>query len=839
MASLKDLDWFDLLKGIQKPGRYTGGEWNSIRKDPSKVKARIALIFPDLYEIGMSYLGQKILYADINAHPDYAAERVFAPWPDFEERLRERNRPLCSLENQTPLSAFDILGFSLLYELNYSNVLTVLDLGGLPLKSGDRSEDCPLVMAGGPAAFNPEPVAEIFDAFLIGDGEEAILEILDLVSRHKKDGRETKRRRILEDLARVQGIYVPSLHSVAGGSVSRPVKKRVVSSLEDRAFPRDIVVPNIKTVFDRVSIEAQRGCPERCRFCQATVLYFPPRPKDPNLLVDTARKSVRSTGYEEASLAALSIGDYPYIHAVLDSLMRGFEREKVSLSLSSLRPKSLTKDIAENIVRVRKTGFTLVPEAGTERLRCVINKSLTDGEIKEAVGNAFSEGWRLIKLYFMVGLPTETEEDLEGIVETVRTIIKIGQGILNRAPQINLSLSSFIPKPHTPFQWEGMDTPDVLRDKHDFVRSRLKRYRLVKFNKVNPHASFLEAVFSRGDRRLNDVLIEAWKRGARFDSWDERLRFQAWEEAFKERDVDPSLFLKARPTGDPLPWDHIETGIPKSTLIEERRKAYGQERTRSCLERKCAECGGCSLWKGFKKRFPVTEIQEAALREPFGEKASSPRRYRVTYAKRGRIRLIGHNDTNNIIQRVLRRADVPVLYSKGFHPKMSLTFLPALPLGMGGEEEIFEFLTDHEMEEESLVARLKASAPDGLVVLAASRIPLDEAPLHRCIESYLYAVDLRDGDIQKSPLLDGFPDGAGWEERISERIEFLLRKGDFPPGLAGMELCPGDLSLEIEIKPGQGRTVRPQDVVETLFDIPHPSYALTRRKVNLKKERKT
>jgi radical SAM family uncharacterized protein/radical SAM-linked protein len=847
MKADKEMDWIDLLKGIQKPGRYTGHEWNSVRKNPSTVKVRIALVFPDLYEIGMSYLGQKILYADINAHKDYAAERVFAPWPDFEKRLRERNVPLFSLENRTPLQEFDLLGFSLLYELNYSNVLTILDLGGIPLKSGDRSDSHPLVIAGGPAAFNPEPIADIFDAFLIGDGEQAVFEILALFADHHKALSGESRAQQLQRLSGISGIYVPSLYAwetsndqslvVAApvGEAPPAIEKRVVSSFKRRSFPEDIIVPNIKTVFDRVSVEAARGCPERCRFCQASVLYFPPRAKDPDQLVKTVRNSVHSTGYDEASLTALSIGDYPYIHQVLDSLMNGFEEERISLSLSSLRPKSLTKEIAENIVRVRKTGFTLVPEAGTERLRCVINKSLTDEEIRQAVENAFSEGWRLIKLYFMVGLPTETEADLEGIVETVQTIIQIGSEVLKKAPQINLSVSSFIPKPHTPFQWEGMDPPDILSEKHRFIRSRLKKYRSVKFNRINPQASLLEAVFSRGDRRLNDVLLEAWSRGARFDSWDELFYFQAWEEAFRKKGLDFALYLKSRQPDVPLPWDHISTGIPKSTLLEERRKAYSAVRTSSCLKLKCAECRSCSLWTGYEKRFPQRDIEAAIPPESFGIRKERSLRYRVTYAKMGLARFLGHNDMNNIIQRSLRRAGIPVLFSRGFHPKMLLIHLPALPLGMEGEEELFEFLSPHDMDEGALIERLKRSAPEGIEFLKAIKVPKDADSLHNSVECFVYSVDLRDKDIYEVSATENPLGGERWGEWISEKIEAYLKGADHPPpGLEGINFSPEDCRLEIVIKSGVGKTVRPQDVVQALFDVPYPTYAISRKRVVIK-----
>ncbi|MGZ5498747.1 MAG: TIGR03960 family B12-binding radical SAM protein, partial [Candidatus Aminicenantales bacterium] len=452
-----------VLTRVEKPGRYVGGEWNEIRKDPARARTKVALAFPDVYEIGMSYLGQKILYALLNRDRDILAERVFAPWPDLERELRAAGIPLASLENGLPLREFDIVGFSLLYELNYSNVLTILDLGGIPLTSAERGEDDPLVIAGGPAAFNPEPVADIFDLVFLGDGEEGFPEIVRTVADTSRRG--LSRRERLRELARIEGAYIPSLYRAvaAEGSplvVPQPqeegvpavIRKRQVKDFSHSAFPEKIVVPGLRVVFDRVAIEAARGCPQSCRFCQASTLYFPHRPKDPEVIYRTALRSLRQTGYEDLSLSALSIGDHPQLEATVGALMDALAREKISISLSSLRPGRLSRELVKNILKVRKTGFTLVPEAGTDRLRAVINKDLDGDEIREALTLAFEGGWQLVKLYFMAGLPTETDEDLAGIVGLVRDTLDLGRSILGSTPRVHVSLSSFIPKPHTPFQ---------------------------------------------------------------------------------------------------------------------------------------------------------------------------------------------------------------------------------------------------------------------------------------------------------------------------------------------------------------------------------------------------
>ncbi|MGD9347385.1 MAG: TIGR03960 family B12-binding radical SAM protein [Candidatus Aminicenantes bacterium] len=827
------------LRNVQKPGRYVGGEWNAVIKDPERVQSKIALVFPDLYEIGMSHIGQKILYSLLNRSPSVLAERVFAPWPDFEKELKDRNIPLFSLENRIPLSEFDILGFSLLYELNYSNILSILDLGKIPLLSKERGLDTPLVIAGGPAVFNPEPVADLFDLFLVGDGEEAIFEILDTFLQMKRQS---------ESKGKIEGVYVPSLYSAyypsrsslmavtpEHGAPAR-IKKRVLSSFSAAHFPKNVVVPNIQVVFDRVSVEVERGCPQSCRFCQATQLYFPSRVKNPTDVAQTVLDCVQDTGYEDASLSALSIGDYPYLDQAAQVLMDEFQDRKISLSVSSLRPKGLSSELAENILRVRKTGFTLVPEAGTERLRRVINKSLNDEDIWEAVRNAFARGWRHLKLYFMVGLPSEREEDLDGIVALVREIIRLGYGILKKPPQINLSISSFIPKAHTPFQWENMEEEDVLIQKYSYVKSRLKKYPFIKFKEHNLKNALLEAVFSRGDRRLNSVIVEAWKRGARFDSWSDLFRFQYWEDAFQACDINYHGYLGGLKEGDILPWDHIDTGIKKSHLISELAKARQEEFSPNCMDKSCAECRGCSL-ASLLIRDAEAQIEPLETKFPaFGKKSGSPSRYLAFYSKSDKAKYFSHSDLNNIIQRGFRRAGIPVCYTQGFHPKMIVSYPPALPLGMEGRAEVIEFRSDACLPQDEFADRLNSFLPSGVRFLHLEGVDWNDPPLIERIQRILYSLDLSADEVldrleisQKDTKRRPF-DGVGIVEGLVERHmreNENASKVDFRVDQDSQKLI-----LDVAFDPK--KLIRPQDIVSELFEIANPVYDMAREKIVFK-----
>jgi radical SAM family uncharacterized protein len=755
---MKEFSTEDILKNIQKPGSYAGGEWNAAKKDPQRVETKIALVFPDLYEIGMSYLGQKILYSLLNSHSLVLAERVYAPWVDLEKELKDKNAPLCSIENRIPLFQFDIIGFSLLYELNYSNILTILSLGRIPLRSSERTLDFPLVIAGGPAAFNPESLVDVFDLFLIGDGEEAFLEIVERHTALKKQ-REAKES-LMKELGGIEGVYIPShfitfqpknsplLAVKPKGNLPSKIKKRVYSSFHRAPALENPVVPNTKSVFDRVSIEVERGCPQKCRFCQAASIYFPPRAKDPSLVVSAVLNSLRSTGYGEASLAALSVSDYPYLNDVVAVLVEELQDQKISLSLSSLRPKGLTDDVVKNILRVRKTGFTLVPEAGTERLRNVINKDIKDSEIYGAAQSAFSHGWKLLKLYFMVGLPTEKDEDIQGIVEVVQEIIRMGYKILKKAPQINLSVSSFIPKPHTPFQWFGMESEQVLREKHIFLLSSLKKYPFVRFKRHFLKSSILEGIFSRGDRNLNSVLFKAWENGARFDSWSDHFNFKIWQEAFETQGIDFGPYLSSLDREAVLPWDHIDTGIKKSHLAEELERALAGMSTPSCLERTCSECSGCDLSSLYEKKY---EEEVPCIRMDvtyIGKKTEEIYRYEAVYSKRGESRFLSHSDINNIIQNSFRRASIPVVYSGGFHPKMMISYPPALPLGMEGKAERFEFRSDYLFSEEEFLSGINAFLPSGIHFIHLKKLDSLAPPLNKRIKTLVYSVDLKSNEIK-------------------------------------------------------------------------------------------
>ena len=835
-----------ILANVEKPGRYTGGEWNEKRKDPRAVKAKVALIFPDVYEIGMSYLGQKILYSLLNAHPLILAERVYAPWVDLEKELRSQKKPLFSLENKIPLGEFDLLGFSLLYELNYSNILTILDLANVPFLASERDMRFPLVIGGGPAVFNPEPIAPLFDLFLVGDGEEAFLEIVERYIRVKKECDE--KGEILRELGKIKGVYLPGFYTAykpRGSALLavRPIEgaphqinKRIFFDFNTFPSPEKIIVPNVQIIFDRVAVEVARGCPQRCRFCQASSIYSPYRVKNPSLAIESVLNSLETTGYEDVSLTALSISDYPYLDAVVESLMENLSAQKVSLSLSSLRPHGLSSGVVENILKVRKTGFTLVPEAGTDRLRRVINKNLNEDKVIEASSNAFSHGWRLLKLYFMVGLPTERDEDLEGIIRLVKEIIKVGSGLLSSPPKINLSIASFIPKPHTPFQWLKMEDERILREKHHYLRSRLKQYRFIRFKEHPIKGSLLECIFSRGDRQLTNPLIKAWNLGVRFDSWKDKLSFHLWEEAFKSEEIDYSPYLESLSKEAVLPWDHIECGMKKAYLLQELERALRGESTASCIETECAECQGCSLWPQVEKEFREEINVSANFSRPLGKKTGEVLRYRVFYSKTHQARYISHLDLIAVIRRALRRACVSVLYSRGFHPKMLTSFLPALPLGMEGRAEVLEFKSMYIFPEREFIQRVNECLPTGINFFHLKKIEPSEQGLSQSLEDMVYSLDLKSpevrkavGELRKKKTIVTHDNLAFVQGLINDYLD-----KNSNPSLKALyaDMKEEKLILTIHFSPQKG--LRAQKIIEEIFGIEHPAFLMAREEVSFK-----
>lgn len=613
-ARTKDNLFDKLLYQVEKPGRYIGNEWNSIKKNPEGVNIRFAFCFPDIYEIGMSHLGMKILYHLLNKQKDIYCERVFAPWTDMEILMRKENIRLFTLESKDYIDKFDFIGFTLQYEMSYTNIVNMLDLAGLPILSKERGEDTPFVIAGGPCAYNPEPLSDIIDFFILGDGEEIILEVMDIYRQWKDSSK--KKKDFLKSLVKVQGVYIPSFYRVNYnidnmiGSIEPiieetpvKVKKRILKDLSGSYYPDKLIVPLIDIVHDRVILEIFRGCTRGCRFCQAGMIYRPVRERTVEELLDTTQKLLDSTGYDEISLSSLSTGDYSHLTELVENLLEKYEKDKIGISLPSLRIDSLTLKLLDDVQKVRKSGLTFAPEAGTQRLRDVINKNVTEDDLMDSVSAAFDSGYSNIKLYFMMGLPTETMEDIEGIVEISHKVLnsyyKLPKEKRRKGISLTVSVSSFVPKPFTPFQWEPQDSVELLKKKQRHLQKLIKRKGL-KFNWHEPYLSYLEAVFARGDRRLGKVLIKAWELGCKFDSWEQHFKANLWSEAFKQCNINPNFYaVRKRSIEEKFPWDHIDIGITKKYLKKEYEKAFKGETTGDCRSN-CINCGINVFEKGVK-----------------------------------------------------------------------------------------------------------------------------------------------------------------------------------------------------------------------------------------------
>lgn len=597
-----------MLPEVEKPARYLGNEWNSVHKDHGQVSLKIALAFPDTYEVGMSHIGLKILYHLLNRHDHWAAERVYAPWLDMEVKMREQGIPLYALESLRPLSEFDLVGFTLQYEMSYSNILNMLDLAGIPLLQRDRSDKDPLIIAGGPCAYNPEPLADFMDFFFIGEAEEVIEPIMAMVETARRGG--WTRHDTLVQLAKMPGVYVPSLYAVSyredgvvaavkpvEPGVPEAVEKQVVQDLDQAFFPDKFIVPFLEAVHERVVLEIARGCTRGCRFCQAGMIYRPVRERSLKTLKEQARKLIDSTGYEEISLGSLSTSDYTGIKRLAGELVSEYQELGVGIALPSLRIDSFSVGLAKEVQRVRKSGLTFAPEAGSQRMRDVINKGVTEENLLEAASAAVEEGWSSIKLYFMLGLPTEQDEDLFGIAELAKKVSRECDQIRRRngtkAVNITVSVSNFVPKPHTPFQWQSMDTIEEIRRKQDLLKQEV-RGKGLKLNWHGPELSIMEGIFARGDRRLGAVLYTAWQKGAKMDGWSESFSFDNWMEAFRECGVDPMFYLNfPYEKGDRLPWQHIHTGVSEGFLWNEYQRALSGEHTVDCRFEYCSQCDCC------------------------------------------------------------------------------------------------------------------------------------------------------------------------------------------------------------------------------------------------------
>ncbi len=600
----------DILYRVEKPSRYVGGELNEVIKDPKEVDIRFGFCFPDVYEVGMSHLGSRILYHVLNQRKDTYCERVYAPWPDMEKLMRENNIPLYALETKDPINEFNFLAFTLQYEMSYTNILNMLNMGGIPLRASERTEKDPLVIAGGPCAYNPEPLYDIVDIFQLGEGEEGLNDLLDLYQKHKDN---FNKEAYLREASHIPSVYIPSLYDVTYNEdgtikefipkyddVPKKVKKRIINNFDQVDFPESLIVPYSEIVHDRVVLELFRGCTNGCRFCQAGMIYRPVREKSRKTLLDQARKMLKATGYDEVSLVSLSTCDYSDIQGLVKDLIEEHGKNNVSVALPSIRVDAFSVDLLKEIQKVRKTGLTFAPEAGSQRMRDVINKGLTEERILEAAKNAFESGWSTIKLYFILGVPYETVEDAAEIGLLAEKIadqyFAVPKHIRNKGLRITVSTSILVPKPFTPFQWAPMEKMDIVTEKINAVKGAIKS-RSIVYNYHEQKTSYMEAVLARGDRKLCDVLIKAYEKGAKFDGWSEYFDFELWQEALAECNVDGDFYVyRQRSYDEILPWDFIDIGVTRKYLERENEKAKTGEPTQNCRK----GCTGCGVNVNFK-----------------------------------------------------------------------------------------------------------------------------------------------------------------------------------------------------------------------------------------------
>ncbi|MBA4373253.1 MAG: B12-binding domain-containing radical SAM protein [Thermodesulfovibrio sp.] len=804
---------------FQRPSRYINNEINAIHKSAD---LRVALAFPDVYEVGMSHLGLRILYSIINEIPYAAAERVFAPWGDLDDAMKAQGELLASLESGRPLKDFDVVGFSLQYELAYTTVLSMLDRGGIPLRTADRLNNpkTPLVIAGGPSTLNPYPMSPFIDAFLIGDGEDAVKEILHCFNQWKKNG-STDRYVLLKALAEIEGVLVPVLGR------DRTVKRRVIQSLEDAPYPVTPVLPYTSIVHDRVNIEIARGCSMGCRFCQAGMAYRPVRERSVKKVLDLAEQSLRNTGYDDISFTSLSSGDYSCLLELMQEFNRRLSHKRVAMSLPSLRVGSVNAPMLRELKAVRKTGFTIAPEAGTDRLRAVINKDFTAETYSHALETLFKAGWSSLKLYFMTGLPTETDEDIAAIPEMALQAIRTSKKITGRHATISAGVSSFIPKPHTPFQWFGQNDIAMMKEKNDFLRRAFLK-KGIKFKGHNENMSLLEAVFARGDESLALLIEKAWSLGCRLDAWTECFNFEKWTEAAELSGIDmPSFAGRAYRIDDSLPWDTIRTGVTKEFLWKEYQHALSGTFTQDCRK----QCHNCGLSCG------QNTAETASTASPLPTTASQRQstvpeqtiRYRISFTKTDKARFLSHLELTTAIIRALKRAEFPLKYSSGFHPAPKLSFGPALGVGIAGLNEYLDLELELPFHMHSgMFARTEAAAgpgdmltllnlhlPAGIRVKQIMRLSGREKSLNSFIIKYVY--ELRGADLSAESFYSR-------DEIIVERKKGMVNIKTMIETVEQLD----PKTFRITVRDCGEDKVRLDEITRAIFDLPAVDLDITR-----------
>lgn len=814
----------DILALVQMPTRYAGNEINAVKKDPGQVDLTFALVFPDLYEIGTSHFGLQILYSILNRHEHIAAERFFAPAPDMEACLRRKKIPCLSMESQKELKSFDIIGISLLYELNFTNILTLLSLSNIPFYSQERDDVFPLIIGGGPCAFNPEPLADFFDAFVIGDGEETAVQISHQVMAFKQQG-DGKKKTLLKLLSKIDGVYVPSFFEPAyddrGIQTVTPlfedyqtVKRAFLPALTVETFPTSPIIPFAKPVHDRLRLEIARGCSRGCRFCQAGMIYRPVRERSLEDLMEITQQSLKTTGYSDISLLSLSTGDYSNLPQLMDGLMdlgRGYCN---AISLPSIRAEKLTPQLMNIIKKVRKTGFTIAPEAGSQRLRDIINKNLTEDSIASTVENALNLGWKNIKLYFMMGLPFETSDDIEAICTLSK---RLASSYAKGKTKINVSTTSFIPKAHTPFQRCSQISLKETREKLQYLKDNL-RHRKVNLKWQSPEMSMVEGVWARGDRKLSKLLVAAFENGCRLDGWTDKFDFSLWQKAFEETGIDPLFYTtRQREEDEPLPWDHIDSGVSPGFLKKEYKKAQDASLTFDCRENDCAGCGVCDFKRIKPVVYPVVTDSPKNDSTPADILNRLPddafKKFEISFSKIGKARFFGHLELATIVQRAVKRAGLNVKYSQGFNPAMRLSFETALPVGMESEDEKMFIYIEKDQAPENIVDALNNTFPEGLFVTGCKPFNKFEK---RNDHADCYTIRFADGGLEKEKV-DQFLKLSGFVvEDLSKKGK--IRKTDLRKSVEKISFI-GLQTIEMVLKKYNERTIRPTEILTKYFEL--------------------